>query len=184
MDKEEPNFNIWGEIFDSELVLEAAKVEQIYEKQQEKRRFAQLENDDLQQLVAGAEAKSTQKNTKWAIKTIQGNFTKQKLSTFLFHKKVFDCNNEFIKQSDGILNISNSYLSIMETLNKWLASIVYANVQDIFLFSQEYFLFRSSTFVLRIILESFKLHYFFLTSNTCDEYFAVQTQIRSDASSC
>ena len=27
----------------------------------------------------------------------------------------------------------------METLNKWLASIVYANVQDIFLFSQEYF---------------------------------------------
>ena len=63
MDKEEPNFNIWGEIFDSELVLEAAKVEQIYEKQ-EKRRFAQLENDDLQQLVAGAEAKSTQKNTK------------------------------------------------------------------------------------------------------------------------
>ena len=26
--KEEPNFNIWGEISDSELVLEAAKVEQ------------------------------------------------------------------------------------------------------------------------------------------------------------
>ena len=98
MDKEEPNFNIWGEIFDSELVLEAAKVEQIYEKQQEKRRFAQLENDDLQQQVAGAEAKSTQKNTKWAIKTIQGNFKTQKLSTFLFHKKIFDCNNEFIEQ--------------------------------------------------------------------------------------
>ena len=28
MDKNEPNFNIWGEISDSELVLEAAKVEQ------------------------------------------------------------------------------------------------------------------------------------------------------------
>ena len=28
MDKEEPNFNIWGEISDSELVPEAAKVEQ------------------------------------------------------------------------------------------------------------------------------------------------------------
>ena len=28
MDKEEPNFNIWGEISDSELVLEGAKVEQ------------------------------------------------------------------------------------------------------------------------------------------------------------
>ena len=27
MDQEEPNFNIWGEISDSELVLEAAKVE-------------------------------------------------------------------------------------------------------------------------------------------------------------
>ena len=64
MDKEEPNFNIWGEIFDSELVLETAKVEQIYEKQQEKRRFAQLVKDDCQQLVAGAEAKSAQKNTK------------------------------------------------------------------------------------------------------------------------
>ena len=28
MDKEEPNFNIWGDISNSELVLEAAKVEQ------------------------------------------------------------------------------------------------------------------------------------------------------------
>ena len=36
MDKEEPNFNIWGEISESELVLEPAKVEQIYEKQQKK----------------------------------------------------------------------------------------------------------------------------------------------------
>ena len=39
MDKE-PNFNMWGEISDSELVLEVAKVEQKYEKRQEKRRFA------------------------------------------------------------------------------------------------------------------------------------------------
>ena len=51
MDKEEPNFNIWVEIPVSELVLEAAKVEQKYEKQQEKRRFAQLKEGDLQQLV-------------------------------------------------------------------------------------------------------------------------------------
>ena len=28
------------------------------------------------------------------------------------------------------------------------------------------------------------MHYFFLTPNTCDEYFALRTQIRSDASSC
>ena len=34
MDKEEPNFNIWRGISDSESVLEAAKVEQKYEKQQ------------------------------------------------------------------------------------------------------------------------------------------------------
>ena len=39
MDKEEPHFNIWGEISDSELVLEAAKVEEKYEKLQEKCRF-------------------------------------------------------------------------------------------------------------------------------------------------
>ena len=40
MDKEETNFKIWGEIFDTNMVLEAAKVEQKYEKQQEKRHFA------------------------------------------------------------------------------------------------------------------------------------------------
>ena len=39
MDKEEPIFNIWGEISVSELVREAAKVEQKYERQQEKRRL-------------------------------------------------------------------------------------------------------------------------------------------------
>ena len=33
MDKEEPNFNIWTDISDSELVTEAAKVEQKYEQQ-------------------------------------------------------------------------------------------------------------------------------------------------------
>ena len=40
MDKEEPIFNIWGEVSVSELVHEAAKVEQKFEKQPEKRRFA------------------------------------------------------------------------------------------------------------------------------------------------
>ena len=38
MDKE-PNINIWEEISVNELVPGAAKVEQKYEKQQEKRRF-------------------------------------------------------------------------------------------------------------------------------------------------
>jgi len=41
MDKEEPNFSIWGEISDSELVLEAVKVEVKNEKQQEKCCLAQ-----------------------------------------------------------------------------------------------------------------------------------------------
>lgn len=86
MNKVEPNFNIWREISDGELVIEAAKVQQIY-KQQEKSRSSLLEEDDLQQLAVGAEAKSTQKNTKWVIKTIQGNSTTQKLWTFLFLKK-------------------------------------------------------------------------------------------------
>ena len=36
MDQEEPNFNIWGEISDSELVLEAAKVEQKIRKKNKK----------------------------------------------------------------------------------------------------------------------------------------------------
>ena len=47
MDKEKPNVNIKGEISDSELVLEAAKVEQKYEKQQEQRRFAQWFSEKL-----------------------------------------------------------------------------------------------------------------------------------------
>ena len=44
MDKEEPNFNIWGEISDRELVLEAAKVQQTYKKQE---KSALMEEDDL-----------------------------------------------------------------------------------------------------------------------------------------
>ena len=47
VDKEEPNFNTWGEISDSELVLEAAKREQNTKNNKEKRRFAQLEEDDV-----------------------------------------------------------------------------------------------------------------------------------------
>ena len=47
MDKEEPNFNTWREISDSELVLEAAKREQNTKNNKEKRRFAQLEEDDV-----------------------------------------------------------------------------------------------------------------------------------------
>ena len=57
MDKEEPIFNIWGEISVSELVLEAAKVEQKYEKQREKRRCAQ--EDDLQQLAKNKNKSTT-----------------------------------------------------------------------------------------------------------------------------
>ena len=36
MDKEEPNFSTWGDISDSELVPEAAKIQKKYEKQQKK----------------------------------------------------------------------------------------------------------------------------------------------------
>ena len=49
----------------------------------------------------------------------------------------------------------------------------------VFLFSRNIYRSETGHLLLRIILESF-----FLTSNTCDEHFALQTQIRSDASSC
>lgn len=39
MEKEETNFNKWGETTNSELVLEDAKVERKYEKEHGKRRF-------------------------------------------------------------------------------------------------------------------------------------------------
>ena len=42
MDKEEPTFKIWGEISESNMVLEASKVEQKYEKQQEERHFVRV----------------------------------------------------------------------------------------------------------------------------------------------
>ena len=47
MDKEVPSFNIWGEISDSELVLEAVKVEQKNKKRQEKYHLAQWFSDKL-----------------------------------------------------------------------------------------------------------------------------------------
>ena len=51
-----------------------------------------------------------------------------------------------------------------------------------FLFFQKCFRSETVHLLLRIVLESFKLNYFLLTSNTCDEYFALRTQINLDAS--
>ena len=53
-----------------------------------------------------------------------------------------------------------------------------------FSFSRNIFLSETVHFHFSIIIESFKLYYFFWTSTTCDEYFAMRTQIISDASSC
>ena len=70
-----------------------------------------------------------------------------------------------------------------ETFNKQMASVVFANVQDTFFsFSKNISQSETTPLLLRIILESFKLHYFLLTSNTCSEYSAVRTQILLDAS--
>ena len=51
----------------------------------------------------------------------------------------------------------------IQNLNKWLASVVYANVQDIFS-SVSWNTSHSETanLLLRTIIESFKLHYLFL----------------------
>ena len=51
----------------------------------------------------------------------------------------------------------------IQNLSKWLASVVYANVQDIFSpVSWNTFHSETANLLLRIIIESFKLHYFFL----------------------
>ena len=63
MDKEEPNFNTWGEISDSELVLEAAKREQNTKNNKEKRRFAQLEEVELKINVNVNKKKIKKKST-------------------------------------------------------------------------------------------------------------------------
>ena len=73
----------------------------------------------------------------------------------------------------------------IQNLNKWLAPVVYANVQDIFFsLSRNTSYSETANLLLRIILEFQTALLLLDTSNTCDEYFAVQTQISSDASSC
>ena len=64
--------------------------------------------------------------------------------------------------------------------SKRLASVSLRKCARYF-FSRNFSRSETARLLLKIILESFKLHYFFLTSNTCYEYFDVRTQIRSDA---
>ena len=77
-------------------------------------------------------------------------------------------------------------LSDFELYSRWvpLFNCLCKCARYFFPFSRNVFLSETVHLLLRIILESFKLHYFFLTPNTCDEYFALWTQIKSDASSC
>ena len=71
-----------------------------------------------------------------------------------------------------------------ETFNKRLPSFICKCARYIFFPSRTNSRSETAHLLLKIILASFKLHYFFLTSNALDEYFAVRTQIRSDALSC
>jgi len=71
-----PNFDIDFEelISDEELLAQAERVENTQEKEQNKTkfRFAELGDNDLCNIVASAEAKGTKKNTRWAMKTVEG----------------------------------------------------------------------------------------------------------------
>ena len=74
-----PNFSldIWQDISDEELLQQVKEMEGP-EKTGENPRFAVLQESDLREIVSGAEAKSTKRNTKWVIKTIEGKFNIQK----------------------------------------------------------------------------------------------------------
>ena len=76
MDSEDfPNFAI--DISDENLVYQAEEIEK---QVAEKSRFVILQDDDLKELVASAEAKGTKRNTKWVIKTIEGSYKSQLVS--------------------------------------------------------------------------------------------------------
>ena len=57
------------------------------EKTGENPRFVALQESDLREIVAGAEAKSTKKNTKRVIKTIKGKIGKKRPELLIFLNK-------------------------------------------------------------------------------------------------
>ena len=77
MDKEEPNFNIWG----------AAKVEQIYQKKTRKTLLRAVGEGRLATTSCQCRSEKHSEKHEVSDKTIQGNITTQKLSTFLLYKK-------------------------------------------------------------------------------------------------
>ena len=85
MEEEIPNFDFGLDLFsdrsDDDLLQDEQL--QVEENIDEIGRFAVLQDNELNDILSGAEAKSTKKNTKWVIKTIEG---KQKDSQFVFNK--------------------------------------------------------------------------------------------------
>ena len=87
----------WGNVSDQELV---GHVEQFEEKEKENSRFAALNDSELQENVADAEARGTKRNTKWVVKTFEGKYKKTLLNTLLnrAHLYPFNRHSPFIHQ--------------------------------------------------------------------------------------
>ena len=67
MDKEEPNLSTWGDISDSELVPEAAKIQKkIRKTTKKKRRFAQFARNFAGNKNVTVKNKSTTDNFPWS----------------------------------------------------------------------------------------------------------------------
>ena len=79
----------WGNVSDQELV---GHVERFEEKEKKNSRFAALNDSELQEIVADAEAKGTKRNTKWVVKTFEGKYKNTAKHTyFLKYYNTFNC---------------------------------------------------------------------------------------------
>ena len=78
----------WGNISDQELVGHVER----FEEEKEHSRFAALNDSELQEIVADAEAKGTKRNTKWVVKTFEGKYKNTAKHTyFLKYYNTFNC---------------------------------------------------------------------------------------------
>ena len=83
-----PNFSldVLQDISDEQLLQHVHEMEG-QQKTGENPCFVALQESDLREIVAGAEAKSTKRNTKWVIKTIEGKICKKSPELLIFLNK-------------------------------------------------------------------------------------------------
>ena len=112
-----PNFSldVFQDISDEQLLQQIHKMEG-QQKTGDNPRFVALQESDLREIVAGAEAKSTKRNTKWVIKTIEGKIGKERPELLIFWIKL----NIAITKKSRWTKAKNIVLMFGSHTTKWL----------------------------------------------------------------